>query len=377
MSTLSELREESHVWATQDYDADADDEAEKSYRIHIRERDELLVQLETRKRKLRSCGRKKRRPQYHDEAHTRIIRDYFGYKAVIDDTGVTIKIKESARFTEAKFHRRFRMSSDQFQTIHDDITDPEIGDSFFQFAPDASRRKGASNIQKIVAAVRQLAYGASSDHVHEYTGVAYQTAKKALKKFRRWVIRTYGDEFLNSWGEAEIRKEMEVNAKRGFPGMMGSIDCTHWQWKNCPIAWQGMYQDRNHKRSIVAEAICGHDMYFYQVYVGLPGSLNDIAIMGQTTMQSNYVESGAIDMTYTVAGEEFPPSAVGRSAKFIVSVHVCDASLDLAELYINGISCGTTTHNSHVHGTHYNDNCYIEYFTRVNGPDDERHDTEL
>ena len=53
---------------------------------------------------------------------------------------------------------------------------------------------------------------------------------------------------------------------------MGSIDCTHWQWKNCPIAWQGMYQDRKHKRSIVVEAICGHDMYFYQVYVGLPRS---------------------------------------------------------------------------------------------------------
>ena len=284
MSNFSELREESHIWATQGYDADVDDEAEKSYRIHIRERDELLVRLETCKRKLRSSGRKKRRPQYHDEAHKRIIRDYFGYKAVVNDAGIIIKIKETARFTEAKFHRRFRMSSNQFQVIHDDITDPEIGCSFFQFAPDASGRKGASNIQKLVAAVRQLAYGACSDHVHEYTGVADQTAKIALKKFCRWVIRNYGDEFLNSWGEEEIRKEMEVNAKRGFPGMMGSIDCTHWQWKNCPIAWQGMYQDRNHKRSIVAEAICGHDMYFYQVYVGLPGSLNDIAIMGQTTM---------------------------------------------------------------------------------------------
>ena len=52
MSTFSELREESHIWATQDYDADADDEAEISYRTHIRERDELLVHLESCKRKL-------------------------------------------------------------------------------------------------------------------------------------------------------------------------------------------------------------------------------------------------------------------------------------------------------------------------------------
>ena len=41
----------------------------------------------------------------------------------------------------------------------------------------------------------------------------------------------------------------------------------------------------------------------------------------------------------------------------------------------NDIPCGTTTHNSHVHFTHYNDDCYIEYVTRVNGPDDKWHDT--
>ena len=46
------------------------------------------------------------------------------------------------------------------------------------------------------------------------------------------------------------------------------------------MAWRGMYQDRNKKRSIVAEAICGHDMYFYEVSVGMLGSLNDINIMG-------------------------------------------------------------------------------------------------
>ena len=27
-----------------------------------------------------------------------------------------------------------------------------------------------------------------------------------------------------------------------------------------------------------------------------------------------------------------------------------------------------------MHFTHYNDDCYIEYVTRVNGPDDKRHD---
>ena len=216
MATFSELREECYRWATidSDSDADADKEIERSYRKDSHEIDELNARLATLQRQLQRGGRRKRRKTYHREAHMRIFRDYFGHKAVVDENGVTTKRK--ARFHETLFARRFRMSSNQFQTIHDDITDPEIGSRFFQRAPDASDRIGASNMQKLVAAIRQLAYGTCSDHVHEYTGVAQKTAAKALEKLCRWVIRTYGDEFLNSWGEAEIKAEMEVNAKRGF-----------------------------------------------------------------------------------------------------------------------------------------------------------------
>ena len=172
MSAYSEVGDDCYRWRTFNYDADADDELEKSFRVHLRERDELYKQIATCKRKLRSGGRRKRSPQYHDEAHRRIVRDYFGYKKVVNDAGVTIKKKESARFPKAKFRRRFRMSPHLFQRIHDDVTNREIGCRFFQSAPDASGRVGASNLQKIVAAIRQLAYGSCCDHVEEYTEVA-------------------------------------------------------------------------------------------------------------------------------------------------------------------------------------------------------------
>ncbi|CAL2225354.1 unnamed protein product [Prunus armeniaca] len=37
--------------------------------------------------------------------------------------------------------------------------------------------------------------------------------------------------------------------------MIGSIDCMHWQWKNCPTVWQGDYGNRKCQKSIILEAV--------------------------------------------------------------------------------------------------------------------------
>src|SRR5690348_6277516 len=39
----------------------------------------------------------------------------------------------------------------------------------------------------------------------------------------------------------DVARLVEENTKRGFPGMVGSLDCTHVDWDNCPVAWQAQY----------------------------------------------------------------------------------------------------------------------------------------
>lgn len=305
MNSYSDLREEQLRWRYTGYDADADKELDDNYLARVAKSGVINAKITGLKRKIEYGGRIKPARTYHRASHRRIIRDYFGSAPVLDADGNVVIPKVAPRFNKHKFNRRFRMSRRQFELLYDDIRDPVIGHPFFQQKADCCGKKGASDMQKFVSVIRQLAYGTCSDHVHEYTGVADLTGRLCLRKFCDWMVKTYAGEWINTWGSEEIDLEMAANAKRGFPGMMGSIDCTHWEWKNCPVAWQGLYQDKTHKRTVIAEAICGHNMYFYQVYVGLPGSLNDLNVMERTTMQSNYRDSGAIDKKFTVMGEEF------------------------------------------------------------------------
>ncbi|CAL2229326.1 unnamed protein product [Prunus armeniaca] len=95
--------------------------------------------------------------------------------------------------------------------------------------------------QKFTAIIRMLAYGASADQVDEIARIGKSTALESLKAERR-----------------------------GFPGIIGSIDCMHWQWKNCPTAWQ------------------------------VAGSQNDLNVLGQSPVFNDVLRGEAPKITYEV-----------------------------------------------------------------------------
>ena len=60
--------------------------------------------------------------------------------------------------------------------------------------------------------------------------------------------------------------------------MLGSIDCCHWQWKNCPKAFEGQYQGKEGVPTVVLEAIADYDLWIWHAFFGIPGSCNDINV---------------------------------------------------------------------------------------------------
>ncbi|GJW33126.1 putative harbinger transposase-derived protein, partial [Tanacetum coccineum] len=115
------------------------------------------------------------------------------------------------------------------------------------------------------SAMRVLAYGASFDVVNEYLRISGAVTRKSLMAFVRGVISCFGDKYLRRPNEDDLARLLYVGEQHGFSGMTGSIDCMHWEWKNCPTGWAGQYVGRSGKPTIILEAIASYDLWIWHV----------------------------------------------------------------------------------------------------------------
>ncbi|KAL3639299.1 hypothetical protein CASFOL_017206 [Castilleja foliolosa] len=126
------------------------------------------------------------------------------------------------------------------------------------------------------------------------------------KRNQTMVIAMFQDEYLRRPNVQDLERLLEVGQERGFPGMIGSIDCMHWQWKNCPKAWQGQFTS-GHKgtSTVILEAVASYDLWIWHAFFGLPGSLNDINVLDRSPVFDD-VESGeAPSVNFTVNRRQY------------------------------------------------------------------------
>jgi len=112
--------------------------------------------------------------------------------------------------------------------------------------------------------------------------------------------RKVWEEYLRSPNEADIENLLSVNAKRGFIAMIGSIDCMHWRWKNCPAALAGQYKGKEKKPTVVLEAWADQSLWIWHCNFGSPGSLNDINILDQSPVFDKILKVEAPKIQFNV-----------------------------------------------------------------------------
>jgi hypothetical protein len=75
---------------------------------------------------------------------------------------------------------------------------------------------------------------------------------------------------------ADMKRIEELHYKEhGVQGMVGSLACSHFQWGNCLVAYQGQCQGKEGRPTIVVKAVSDHSLYAWHAVFGYCGTLND------------------------------------------------------------------------------------------------------
>jgi hypothetical protein len=227
------------------------------------------------KKKRGSTGpRCKRRAFDHQGAHGNIHRDHLGPDPLFG--------KEVVVF--------FRLSRPRVQMIIEALGNS--GDKHFTtFRRDKFGRVGASLEAKVLLPLRVLAYGVAPHTFNDYFQVSVSMARSCVKRFNRKMVEIFKPEFLRKPTAEDIREITSLHKTvHGVDGMLGSMDCMHTYWKNCPKAWQGQYNGKSGGPTIVLEAVADHYLYIWHASYGYSGSLNDLNILNKSPLLEGMVD---------------------------------------------------------------------------------------
>ncbi|XP_075475817.1 uncharacterized protein LOC142512858 [Primulina tabacum] len=230
--------------------------------------------------------------------HIVIHRD----REIVDRNLFNDYFADNPRYNEAMFRRRFRMSRNLFLRIVDEVKNHDI---YFTQRSDSVGRLGLSTIQKTTVALRILAYALPADATDEYIKIGESTSIQCMQRFCRAVVEVFAERYLRSPTANDVARLLYIGKQCGFPGMLGSLDCMHWKWKNCPTAWAGQYAGRSGSPTIILEAVDDYDLWIWHAYFGMPGSNNDINVLGSSNLFSNIAQGIVPRAHYTIGGKEY------------------------------------------------------------------------
>ena len=174
----------------------------------------------------------------------------------------------------------FRLSRTRVQKLMEDFgaLATRTTNSFYKsFRQNSFGHQGASLEVKVLLPLKAIAFGVAPHAFSDYFQVSIPMARECHRQFLATIKLLYADEYLRLPDKQDLRNVLSLHQSvHGVPGMVGSLDCMQTTWKNCPVAWQQSFRGRTQgKSTIVLEAACDYNLWFWHAAYGFSGSLND------------------------------------------------------------------------------------------------------
>lgn len=180
------------------------------------------------------------------------------------------------------FRRRFSVPFTMFKSIVSEarewitVGDKKMGDT----TVDCVGTDGVPFELKVLGALRMSAKGCLFDAIAELSGMSISTMQLFYHKFWEKFVTVFRARWIYyPTTAAEAVDNLAVYARLGFPGAIGSVDCTHVRWFRCPALFQNSYSGKEKKATVAYEVTVNRSGRCLHISAGHPGSRNDKTIV--------------------------------------------------------------------------------------------------
>jgi hypothetical protein len=208
-------------------------------------------------------GKKKRECKHnHERAGECVRQDWIGNDCIFSDK----QFEQTFRLTRCIVERLIQACGNHAPV-------------FFCTNSNCAGKQSIAIEVKVLGVLKCIAFGCSGRAFMDYHQMATNTFTECLKAFFRAVKADteLQRQYMRSPNPTDIKRITDQHLRaHGVPGMLGSLDCLHVYWKNCPVGWQGQFKNgRNKYSSVVTEALVDHNLWFWHVSVGHAGTQSD------------------------------------------------------------------------------------------------------
>ena len=228
----------------------------------------------------------------HQQGNEAVQEDFLGPTPIFDDK---------------QFQTIFRVTKKVFAMILECVREQE----FFNVRPvNCAGTPSLSPESKVLMGLKMMAYGVSANAFRDYYQMGKSTALLCYNKLAQAMLKSdyLRDYYLREMSASDARRVSEMHREvHGIPGMIGSLDCMHVAWKNCPVAYQGTFVGKEGHPTIVLEAIADYNLWIWHAAFGFPGSLNDISILQNSPLYRAFVDGSfdSRDFPFEIGDQQF------------------------------------------------------------------------